>query len=274
MSRTKNPDTSMDGEAISQGCIDALLTERPLPLRTLGACVAHDISSPLTYIRWDVDALARLVDSLMEVGQSLTGTEQWSTACAADPKLERMLREYPTMVEHIRGGLIRLQTLSKDLATLAHEQVPPTTYDVRDTVDAGMRLVRPYVARRLIIDVQADETPLLVHGFAGDITLAVMNIAINAAQAQPESCGQGRLDVTVRGHGDEVALRFADTGPGIAISPTSRAFEPFSAADAHRCGLGLAFVLKVVAAQGGVASAESSASGTTVALRLPKSRCT
>lgn len=271
MSHTKkDADASADREATGLTRIDALLRERPFPLGVLGACIAHDISSPLTYIRWDVDALTRLVDTLRRVGESLTGAEQWATACAADPKLERMLVEYSTMVEHIRGGLDRLQTLSNDLATLARDDSPPVAYDVRDTVACGMRLIRPYVARRLIVEVQAGETPLLVHGSPADIALAVMNIGINAAQAQRESPGQGRLDVTVCEHGDEVLLRFADSGLGIAISPASRVFEPFIAGDARRCGLGLTFVREVVAAQGGHASVESGASGATVTLRLPR----
>ena len=133
MSRTKDDsDASVDHEAISRTRADVLLHDRPFPLGVLSACVAHDLSSPLTYIRWDIDALSRLVDTLRQVGASLTGGEQWSTACAAHPKLERMLREYPTIVEHIRGGLDCLQTLSKDLATLARDPRPPAAYDIRE----------------------------------------------------------------------------------------------------------------------------------------------
>ena len=102
----------------------------------------------------------------------------------------------------------------------------------------------------------------------GKIRRVIHNIARNAAEAMPDG---GTLSITVRRVGDDLLLRFADTGTGVPDEVRDRLFESFSTAGKEGgTGLGLAVVKKIVDQHRGEVSYESDpGKGTTFTVRLP-----
>jgi two-component system sensor histidine kinase KdpD len=88
------------------------------------------------------------------------------------------------------------------------------------------------------------------------------------------------VTVQVRGHGDRVAIRVIDRGPGIAAVEQERIFEPFyrsrqadggRADDEHAgAGLGLAIAKGFIETNGGSINVESiPGQGTSFVVELP-----
>ena len=84
----------------------------------------------------------------------------------------------------------------------------------------------------------------------------------------------GALRIEVRLEDGQIALRFADTGPGIAPEHFDRIFEPFytTRADEGGTGLGLAVSYRIIERLQGVLTVESApGAGAIFIIRLPLS---
>ncbi len=110
-----------------------------------------------------------------------------------------------------------------------------------------------------------------VSGSAVALHQLVLNLLTNALQTMP---GGGRLHcATRRLPRGGVALRVADTGPGIDADARRHLFEPFFTTRPEGTGLGLALCREVALAHGGVVELEETApGGTTFRVELPESR--
>ncbi len=98
---------------------------------------------------------------------------------------------------------------------------------------------------------------------------AVLNVAVNAAQAMPKG---GTLTVRARVDGAFAQVELSDTGPGVPEEVRHRVFEPFFTTRASGTGLGLAVVKRIVEGHRGEVSVSSAPGGGAVfTLRLPVS---
>jgi signal transduction histidine kinase len=99
----------------------------------------------------------------------------------------------------------------------------------------------------------------------------IHNLARNAAQAMEDG---GKFTITVDTDGPELAMRFADNGPGIPEAMLGRVFEAFATAGKRDgTGLGLAIVKKIVDEHGGRVTYETKRGvGTTFHVMLPLAR--
>jgi len=87
--------------------------------------------------------------------------------------------------------------------------------------------------------------------FAGDrikLRQTVRNLVANAIEAQPD---EPRVEVSLTREGDEIVLRCADAGPGIAEDDRHKVFDPFYTNHADGTGLGLALVAAIARLHGG-----------------------
>ncbi|HEY8207077.1 MAG TPA: ATP-binding protein [Myxococcaceae bacterium] len=101
----------------------------------------------------------------------------------------------------------------------------------------------------------------------------VLNLLSNALKFTFE----GRIEVSLRAAGDELALRIKDTGVGIRAEDLPHLFERFHRVEGTRArthegsGIGLALVQELVKLHGGTVGVESApGAGTTFTVRIPK----
>jgi len=209
--------------------------------RRLVADASHELRTPITSIRTNLDVLA--------------------SGVALEPDDRRRL------LDDVRAQLEELTALVNDLVELARDgERDPIPVDVRlDEVvrDAVERAERR--ARGIRFELHA--RPSLVRGDAARIGRAVGNLLDNAAKWSPEGSAVevevGEGGVTVRDH-----------GPGFAEEDLHRVFDRFYRSTAARStpgsGLGLAIVRQVAEAHGGRAVAENHPDGgAIVRLELP-----
>ncbi len=215
------------------------------------ADAGHEIKTPLTILRGDVEVALRRLRSPAEYEEVLRQTLDDLRGVSA------LAEDLITLARSDSGGLepcpIDL-TVPQLLARVAERYT-------RTAKDVGMRL-----------DIEIRE-PLVINGDAGLIERALSNLVDNAIRYGRRG---GRLSLTACPDADgRVRITVRDDGPGIPADEHSRLFERFYRGETGRrtargSGLGLAIVKAIVEAHGGRVDLESEAGrGTTVHLLLP-----
>jgi PAS domain S-box-containing protein len=213
------------------------------------AGISHDLLSPLTYMH-NYAAMLPVVDDAALAG------------------------EY---AEKIMGGIERMKRLVNDLLDLARiEAGLNLQFDRVRVGDLLAEVAQEYASPAHVAGVRlvvgaTDNLPPIV----ADPTLlrrAITNLVTNGLKYAPNS---GPLTLEAARQGDQIIIRVADHGPGIAAADQAHLFEKFYRAQgleyrAGGSGLGLAIVKSVADHHGGQVWCESTpGAGSAFYLALP-----
>ncbi|QIM20291.1 GAF domain-containing protein [Phycicoccus sp. HDW14] len=217
------------------------------------ATVSHELRTPLTSIRGYLEVLQ-------------------------DGDLGQVTPAQANALDVIGRNAERLRVLIEDLLVLHRMEtgglaLASTSVDLGAVLTSCVEVLRP-TAERAGVGLGAGwSTDLTVHGDAGQLERAVLNVLGNAVKFTPAG---GSVTLRARTTGDEVVLEITDTGIGIPAQDLARVSERFfragnaTAAAIPGSGLGLAIVRGTVERHGGrVAITSEPGVGTTVRLRLP-----
>ena len=163
------------------------------------------------------------------------------------------------------AGIVRQVLAQADPAAAAGAAAPvDVTALVRETLDfIGTR--RELAAIALSSDLPPD--PIVVPGNSVTLGQVLLNIVLNACEAQP---GGGEVQVAVRDGGGHVTVKVADRGPGIAEADLDRIFDPFYSTK-QSTGLGLSICHSIVRQHGGeLTAANRPGGGALFRIRLPR----
>ncbi len=210
------------------------------------AAVSHDLRSPLAAVKVAVSSL-RAPDV------------RWSAQDEAD-----LLETIEEATDRLGALVANLLDMSR-IATGAM-RVLPTEVGLAGAVRAAIAgLDDP---ERIEVDLDDD---LVVLADAGLLDRVVANICENALKYTP---AQARIVVDAAPGAERLALRIADSGPGVAGSEHARLFVPFQrlgdVPGPDGVGLGLAVARGFTEAMGGtIATEETPGGGLTFVLELP-----
>jgi two-component system OmpR family sensor kinase/two-component system sensor histidine kinase BaeS len=200
--------------------------------RQLMADIAHELRTPLTVIQGRIEGL---LDGVYprddaQLGQALIETRM----------LARLVDDLRTLA-HAESGTLILQKEPTDLALLAQEVADTFT------AEANSRNVS------LRVDAPADLSLVLVDPLR--VREILMNLLSNALRY---TLSNGRITVEIGATNEQVEVKVADTGTGIAEEDLPKIFDRFHKGNTSRgSGLGLAIARNLVAAHGGSIKAES-----------------
>ena len=209
--------------------------------KQLVADASHELRTPITSIRTNIDVLAS--GAVLEPGER-----------------ERLITD-------VRDQLEELTAIVNDLVELAREGQQPIGFtDVRldDLVRASLESFQRHAGDRAIV---TDLEPSVVSGDPSRLGRAVRNLLDNAAKWSPPD---GEIEVRVR----DGVLTVADHGPGFPEEDLPHVFDRFyrstDARSTPGSGLGLAIVRQVALSHGGRVAAENApGGGAIVRLELP-----
>jgi two-component system NtrC family sensor kinase len=217
--------------------------------------VAHDFNNLLMVVHGSAEALCRRV-SLTEKAKLYA--EAIITAAERGEILTRQLLAFAGR-SSTDPVTIRLQDRESELSTLIKQS---TRGDIS-----------------LSVSIPSDLWP--VHVDVSALDIALINLAVNAREAMPNGGAvyvsaankalRAGYDEGTGLSGDFVAIMFRDTGHGIPDQNLSRIFEPFFTTKERGTGLGLSQVYGFSKQAGGLVTASSTSSGTTITLYLPRS---
>lgn len=219
--------------------------EKFAALGRLSSGVAHEINNPVGGI---LTALAVLRD--------------------VEPGSER----YEEYLEMMRSGLERIASIVSQLLRFSRQpREDRKPLDLNALLEEVSVLARiQYRADRLHVIRRFGDIPS-VSGSPDLLNQLFLNLAMNAFQEMPDG---GILTITTKAEGQQVAVSFEDTGPGIPEDRLERIFEPFFTTKevGEGTGLGLSVALGIVEAHGGTIEAANRAEGgARFTIRLPVS---
>jgi signal transduction histidine kinase len=213
--------------------------------RRLLADLGHELKTPLTVIRGEIEAM---LDGVHEID-----VDHLKLLMNEVEVMERLLEDLRTL-SLIDAGRLELYTEPTDLIALV------------DDVADGYRRRAGEVGVTITVEVDGNVPELLLDPVR--IREVLTNLAVNALRAMPEG---GRLQFRVRATGRGATVAVADTGIGIEQPELDHVFDRFHKGSRSRgSGLGLTISRDLVHAHGGTIELESEPGvGTTVRIELP-----
>ncbi|MEH1128581.1 sensor histidine kinase [Micromonospora sp. CPCC 206061] len=223
------------------GMLDRLEAAR-VRQRAFVADAAHELRSPLTNMRTELEVAQRLGDRTdwADVGDDLLADIQ---------RLSRLVDDLLLLARSDDGG-----------ARAARAAVPVELGDLVATV----------AERYPAVEVPRPECPLWTMGEPDALARVVANLLDNAVRHTST-----RVVVGVSADGPYQLVTVTDDGPGIPVADRERVFDRFTrlddarARDAGGSGLGLAIVRELTRRHGGTVVLEGAAPGVRAELRLP-----
>lgn len=213
---------------------------RAKSVELLGAQVAHEVKNPLAAARGLVQLVARHV---------------------TDDKDQQRLAVVVSEVDRALSVLEDYLSFAKPLGELSLGAC-----DARLLLEdvAGVLEAR---AREKSIRLEIAGEPATLWGDRQRLRDALLNLALNAVSALPEG---GRLTLSVRTAGQQLALCVVDDGPGISPELLARLGQPFASEATGGTGLGVMLAQSVARQHGGALRFESNlGAGTRALLELP-----
>ena len=243
-------------------------SEKMSSLGQMVAGVAHEINTPLAYVKSSLEtvttqlpqlqSLALETETLLALLQGGEATEtQVTDQFARVSGMAGELREHEVLATLQRlvddglygiGQISELVTNLKDFSRLDRNKV--ARFDLREGLESALQIARNLVKHKTIVRDYAD-VPLVACA-PSQINQVFLNLVSNAAQATPETGGTIRL-ATRRVGTDLVAVDVEDDGHGIPPEVLPRIFDPFFTTKeiGKGTGLGLSISYRIVQQHGG-----------------------
>jgi two-component system NtrC family sensor kinase len=262
-------------------------TEKMSSLGQLVAGVAHEINTPLAYVKNSVatvrERMPELGEAVEQAGRLLAmlesespAPEELQQAFGALSLRLRQLEEHEVLADLeslTHDGLHGIEQISdlvtnlRNFARLDRSKV--ASYNLNESVRATLLMARP-VLRNVDVERHLGEIPSVTCS-PSQVNQVLLNLVTNAAQAMDKA--ERRIVVTTRREGDDhVAIEVADNGKGITPENLPRIFDPFFTTKdvGSGTGLGLSIAYKIVNEHGGRIDVRSEpGAGATFIVTLP-----
>lgn len=262
-------------------------SEKMSSLGQMVAGVAHEVNTPLAYVKNSLGAVAerlptladavtqaeRLV-ALLQAGPN-ADAQELSAAFARVAALTGQLRQHK-VVDELKGlvddGLFGAGQMAeivgnlKDFSRLDRSKV--TSFNLNDGLNSTLMLAK-HLLKSVAVERRFGAVPAVVCS-PSQINQVFLNLVTNAVQAMDD--GRGTLTLSTRVDGEGVAVEVADSGKGIPPEVLPKIFDPFfTTKDVGKgTGLGLSISYKIVQQHGGRIDVVSQpGAGTTFTVWLP-----
>ncbi len=217
-------------------------SERLAALGQLAATIAHEVRNPLGIMRSAAQTLGETLPA--------SAVEAHRASGFIITEIDRLA----SVVRSILGYARPLQLATRPVR-------------VADLVERAELLAGADLAARHIRLERGGGGECTMQADSDLISQVLLGLLGNAAEAMPHG---GSVAIEASARGDRVALRVADSGPGIDAALRQKVFEPFFTTRARGTGLGLAIAKQIVEAHGGSIEVDASpAGGARFTLTLP-----
>ena len=254
-------------------------TTKLASLGQMVAGVAHELNTPLGFVKSNVEVVGDLFDDYRKQVKDYDAAVQYclqpvelifgADKASLDKLVNHvedarrklfearavvmkspLVEEAKELLNDSREGITQLAGLVQNLKGFTRlDRDGMDTMDVNEGVESALTIARHQLRDRIEVVRNLGAVPK-VRCMPSQINQVFLNLITNAAQAMGDA---GRLTVASRAADGSVEVSFADNGPGIPDDVLPKIFDPFftTKAPGEGTGLGLAIVHKIVKSHGG-----------------------
>jgi len=247
------------------------LSEKLASVGQLAAGVAHELNTPLAYIRNNLVAARGYLDDLESLFAAVVHGKDLTSMRASweQSDIDYIRSDFPLLLDACLDGVTRLASIVSDLKIFSNiNKMQQSMDDVNGRLATVLSMLKPQIGDRIEIEQVFADLPAILC-YPAHLGQALYNLLQNAVQAIE---GKGKVGIrtfTMDGH---VGVAIADTGAGIREEDISRIYDPFFTTKVvgQGIGLGLSVVHDVVKAHHGRIEVESQpGKGTSFTILLP-----
>ncbi len=261
-------------------------TEKMSSLGQMVAGIAHEINTPLAYVK---NSLGSVAGKLPEVKKLIVETNKLLRLMEeSSPNPERLQAKYVTVrgliqdfaeqqalaeLGKLADGLYGIEQISEIVLNLKNfsrlDRSKVSSFNLNEGLESALILAK-HELKHLTVNKQFGDIPAITCS-PSQLNQVFLNLINNAAQAIESN--HGELTLSTRREGtDHVAVEISDTGKGIPPEIMSKIFDPFFTTKAvgKGTGLGLSISYKIIEQHGGRISVDSiMGKGTRFTIVLP-----
>lgn len=263
-------------------------TEKLTYAGELAAGIAHEVASPIGYVRANVRALGEYFDDLgpllgaVKKALETGGNIDMAPFLGDAEELLDVLADLPDLITESQTGMERATQIVNDMKAMVRiggTDDPFEDVDLSSLIEGSLRLLRPRLHDTCNVDTDLF-AGLNALGREVELSQVIVNLVVNAADAcverganaSQEDAFQPRVCVRTTIEDEQCVIAVEDNGIGIPQHKVSTIFAPLFTTKPKGVGtgLGLGIVQRIISAHEGTIEVKSEPNvGTTFFIRLP-----
>lgn len=262
-------------------------SEKMASLGQMVAGVAHEINTPLGYVRSNNEIVRTSLADLRQlvsaqsaaldcIGSDSASDEEVATSMATAQALRESLSadELTADLDNLLGdaehGLQQMAELVSSLKDFSRvDRSRNDLFNINDGLESALKIGQNQLKHKVEVVKRFGELPD-IECSPSQLNQVFLNLITNAAQAIED---EGRIYLHTQAEGDGVAIRILDTGSGMTDEVRARIFEPFFTTKpvGKGTGLGLSIVYRIIEDHHGRIDVRSKpGKGTEFIIHLPR----
>ncbi len=273
------------------------LSQKMESIGQLAAGIAHEINTPLQYVGDNMnflnDSYKAMLDVLFDFNAFLEDGNEYSKDeirefyqnKKEEMDLEFIYEEVPQAIEQTMSGINRVTKIVRAMKDFAHPGTKKKAYqDLNKGIENTVTISKnewKYVAD---VKLNLDKNISAVFCLLDELNQVFLNMIVNAAHSIAEKIGEhpepelkGEIYIETKKEslpdGDNIIIKFSDTGNGIKKENITKVFDPFFTTKevGKGTGQGLAIAHDIIINKhnGSIAVESKVGQGTTFTIRLP-----